>query len=78
MIGREAYGRPWLMRSADVAVFGAKHNPNLSRREIVARLGPKGLIPDYVTVDERGVQGLLKDRAKSRVVIGVAALSLPP
>lgn len=35
MIGREAYGRPWLLCNADTRIYGAAQDPNTSRREIL-------------------------------------------
>ena len=37
MIGRAAYKYPWNFRNADMLLYGAKRNPNLSRREIIER-----------------------------------------
>lgn len=37
MIGRAAYNEPWNLRHADRLIFNADRNPNLSRREIVAK-----------------------------------------
>lgn len=37
MVGRAAYNTPWNFRDADRLIFGAERNPNLSRREIVAK-----------------------------------------
>lgn len=37
MIGRAAYNTPWNFRDADRLIFGAERNPNLSRREIIAK-----------------------------------------
>lgn len=37
MIGRAAYNTPWNLRDADRLIFGEERNPNLSRREIVAK-----------------------------------------
>nr|CCA16675.1 tRNAdihydrouridine synthase putative [Albugo laibachii Nc14] len=37
MIGRAAYKYPWNFRNADRLLYGAKRNPNLSRREIIER-----------------------------------------
>ncbi|RLN06175.1 hypothetical protein BBJ28_00010146 [Nothophytophthora sp. Chile5] len=37
MIGRAAYNTPWNFRDADRLIFNAERNPNLSRREIIAR-----------------------------------------
>lgn len=37
MVGRAAYNTPWNFRDADRLIFGEERNPNLSRREIIAR-----------------------------------------
>jgi tRNA-dihydrouridine synthase A len=37
MIGREAYQRCWMLSTADTDIFGAKRNPDLTRREILER-----------------------------------------
>uniref|UniRef100_A0A7S4L9G9 tRNA-dihydrouridine synthase n=2 Tax=Guillardia theta TaxID=55529 RepID=A0A7S4L9G9_GUITH len=43
MIGREAYQRPWLLREADVKIFGEDRNPGLTRRKI---------LEDYIVLGE--------------------------
>lgn len=37
MIGREAYQRCWMLSTVDTEIFGAKRNPDLTRREILER-----------------------------------------
>ena len=37
MIGRAAFYSPWRLADADRRLCGAAANPNLSRREVVAR-----------------------------------------
>ena len=37
MIGREAYQRCWMLSTVDTDIFGAKRNPDFTRREILER-----------------------------------------
>jgi len=37
MIGREAYQRVWMLSTVDTDIFGAKRNPDISRRDMLDR-----------------------------------------
>ena len=53
MIGREAYQRCWMLSTVDTDIFGAKRNPDMTRRDILERYITYGQVKCVVRSRER-------------------------